>query len=80
MSPLGLKTSGAYWRAVRNQDSSLEEHMYRFAYYGSQCRGSGLKTAWGSGPGPGPGPVAPVLLSTRVEAAIADESVHIQRE
>ena len=43
----GLKTSGPYRKAVRNQDSALEEHTHKLAYSWSQPGGSRLKTTWG---------------------------------
>lgn len=40
----GLKASGTYKRALRNEDSTGEEHMHSLAYSQEQGRGCRLKT------------------------------------
>lgn len=44
-----MKASGVNQRAVRNQDSTLEEHVHKLACSQSQRKGSRLEAAWGSG-------------------------------
>lgn len=44
-----LKPSGVYKRAIRNKEFSPEECSHSLAYSWSQCGGSRLKTAGGSG-------------------------------
>ena len=95
MGSLGLKTSQAYWRVVRNQDSVLEECTRRLTFSLTQSRGSILKTAWDSGQlarttpvvpppppslGSGLSPSCSVLIPTTMESAIANENVHTWKE
>lgn len=44
----GLKTSGVYQKAVKNQGSALEECTHRSAYFWLHHEGNRLKSAWGS--------------------------------
>ena len=44
-----FETSGTYQRAVRNGDSSHEEHAYTLAYSQEESEGSQLKIPWDYG-------------------------------
>ena len=93
-SPLvGLKTRGAYERALRNSESVPGECAHSLAYSWEHCGGYRLKTAWYSGLlarttqyalQPTLGSCSCIsslaLIPTKVEAAIAKESVHTWRE
>ena len=73
-----LKTSGIYWRTLRNWDSSHDEHKHLFAYSWEQGRGRRLKTAWGSGWFAATSLVPGAWSSsTRAKAVIAKECAHL---
>lgn len=42
-----LKTSGTYWRAIKNLDSTPKHCTYTLTYSWKQSGGKKLKTAWG---------------------------------
>ena len=87
VSIAGLKTSGTYWRVVRNWDSTHEQRVHTIVYSWEQGGGSRLKLPRAvagfprvpqCAPQAAPALLALALFSTKEKSAVAKDSVHLQ--